>query len=846
MKKICLLLFLWLVTAITAGACVVVFDPTIDVGTGSTTAGPYCIEKDGISVCISNGIVSANHYRVYKNSTITICSTMGEITSIEFECTAQDDAQYGPGNFVTSAGSYSYEGYTGLWEGRETCVTFIAEGNQVRLTKIVVTFDCAAVMPPVIRPASGTYYNPIEVTMTCPTSGAHIYYTTNGSNPTPASTPYMAPFTLSAGTTVKAVAVLDDEISDVTAATYEFLEATEVSCLSDALLAPDGEVIFIPNPVTVLAQNNKYLFVRDMTAYALIYGNTGQTYVQGDIIPGGFYVTKSFYNGEPEFSDPQGFQPAIGNTPVEPEEISGGIGHELFAHYVVLHNVSIVKNGTQYIIIDEDGNEYPAYFGSMGFPAPNDLTARYDVYAMVGSYGRENTIYQLLPIWVDRMPPIEPIGFGDFFDIVADPENPNPEVTMGYDATVLHQQGNYLYAKDETGFGMVYGSVGNSYLPGDVIPAGFGGKVKEYDCHPELEQPTGFQPAIGHVELVPEEITLDQLDDVHWGHYVVIKHVKFDLERRVLYDDNGNETPYYNRFYVNLPADLSLYYDVYGIVDSYSKNCIYELLITDWFPKPIPGLIPCLEDLYDLPQGVIGQFSLPLIVVYQNGPNLYVKDTCGQFGLIYGNVGGTFAMGDSIIGYASWTTYQGARQLTPAEPWSLVGHGPEVEPEEMPIEELSQDMAHWYLYFEDVKIVLGEDGSLYIDDGIELLKIWDKFHVQVEPGHDGSYYYPCDVNCDGEVTIADVNAIIDVILNGLPEGYTLRDLVDDIDFDATYDIWGFLTLYRYDLELYPTRIVKHGYGIPWPIDDPRYFDVNGDGEVTIADVNWLIDWILSH
>ena len=145
-----------------------------------------------------------------------------------------------------------------------------------------------------------------------------------------------------------------------------------------------------------------------------------------------------------------------------------------------------------------------------------------------------------------------------------------------------------------------------------------------------------------------------------------------------------------------------------------------------------------------------------------------------------------------------------------------------------------------------MKIVLGEDGSLYIDDGIELLKIWDKFHVQVEPGHDGSYYYPCDVNCDGEVTIADVNAIIDVILNGLPEGYTLRDLVDDIDFDATYDIWGFLTLYRYDLELYPTRIVKHGYGIPWPIDDPRYFDVNGDGEVTIADVNWLIDWIFSH
>ncbi len=60
------------------------------------------------------------------------------------------------------------------------------------------------VATPVISPASGDYFSAISVSMTCGTSGATIRYTTNGTDPTPSSTVYSAPFNVSTTTTVKA------------------------------------------------------------------------------------------------------------------------------------------------------------------------------------------------------------------------------------------------------------------------------------------------------------------------------------------------------------------------------------------------------------------------------------------------------------------------------------------------------------------------------------------------------------------------------------------------------------------------------------------------------------------
>ena len=91
---------------------------------------------------VSKGIIgvynNANHYRIYKNQTLTITSTVGNIVSVEFTCTANDDAKYGPGCFTVDGGSYTYSGAVGTWTGSASKVVFTASSDQVRATEIVV------------------------------------------------------------------------------------------------------------------------------------------------------------------------------------------------------------------------------------------------------------------------------------------------------------------------------------------------------------------------------------------------------------------------------------------------------------------------------------------------------------------------------------------------------------------------------------------------------------------------------------------------------------------------------------------------------------------------------------
>ena len=70
--------------------------------------------------------------------------------------------------------------------------------------------------------ASGEYDEKIDVTLTCETSGAKIYYTTDGSDPIVNGVEYAAPITIAKDTTLRAVSEFDGVYSDLTSFYYLF------------------------------------------------------------------------------------------------------------------------------------------------------------------------------------------------------------------------------------------------------------------------------------------------------------------------------------------------------------------------------------------------------------------------------------------------------------------------------------------------------------------------------------------------------------------------------------------------------------------------------------------------
>ena len=125
---------------------------------------------------------------------------------------------------VVLAESFEWRGTTYPASGDyEVLVGTAANGcDSVRVLHLTLQQKVAT---PTFTPAAGNYAEPQTLTIACATEGATIYYTMDGTEPTPNSTQYTAAITLNADTTVKAIAVKDGDEwvnSDVATAAYTF------------------------------------------------------------------------------------------------------------------------------------------------------------------------------------------------------------------------------------------------------------------------------------------------------------------------------------------------------------------------------------------------------------------------------------------------------------------------------------------------------------------------------------------------------------------------------------------------------------------------------------------------
>ena len=149
----------------------------------------------------------------------------------------------------SSSASYIDGGAIQTWSTTSSTYTYNLSGTSAntmyylyvtnknaQITELSLTYEQTnSVATPIIDPAGGPFLNSATATITCATEGATICYTTDGTDPTDASSVYSAPFNVTETTTIKAVAYKDGKHSSVATATYtKIYPITSMDAVFDA------------------------------------------------------------------------------------------------------------------------------------------------------------------------------------------------------------------------------------------------------------------------------------------------------------------------------------------------------------------------------------------------------------------------------------------------------------------------------------------------------------------------------------------------------------------------------------------------------------------------------------
>ena len=217
---------------------------TITVNEKKGTAdNPYTVAEaraaidanTGVTSVYATGIVSAiptAWNTQFNNITFNFVDTSGDTDFLQaYRCVSTTDADASTvavGDIVVVKGN--------LTKYNNSTYEF-ASGCQL----ISITHPTVAVATPTFSPAVGAYSEPQDVTISCATDGADIYYTTDGTEPDANSTPYTGAIHVTTTTTFKAIAYKGGESSTVAKATYHITSVDNPYTVSQALGFDDSE-----------------------------------------------------------------------------------------------------------------------------------------------------------------------------------------------------------------------------------------------------------------------------------------------------------------------------------------------------------------------------------------------------------------------------------------------------------------------------------------------------------------------------------------------------------------------------------------------------------------------------
>ena len=146
--------------------------------------------------------------------------------------------------YETQRNRNPYVDYPGLedyiWGDKQSKAFLYDDFDKVEDTgEPIVT---AQVAMPIITPDGGTYDSYVEVSFTCATDGAAIYYTTDDSQPTANSHRYTEPFRITTSSIVKAIAVKEGAESYVARAVYVIKTPDSDDDFGEGEAPSDGEI----------------------------------------------------------------------------------------------------------------------------------------------------------------------------------------------------------------------------------------------------------------------------------------------------------------------------------------------------------------------------------------------------------------------------------------------------------------------------------------------------------------------------------------------------------------------------------------------------------------------------
>lgn len=285
-----------------------------DLPSGSASYATYSWTQDGISgkatifanTSSTSMQFNASNYLFYSTSEISgviksIKLTTASGTNRTYVVYGSTSAYSGSGtSYGTQIGSQtvttSGTTYT-VSSGEYTYFTIVKTGSGAGyLSSVEVTYTPSgggggsSVATPEFSKGTSYCDEAQSITISCATDGATIHYTLDGSEPTSESTTYSEAISITETTTLKAIAIKDEESSEVASATYTFVNTLKtLEAIFNAATTTSTQVYIHFNNWVITGNNGgttpTTAYLTDGINGCLIY-ESGHGFVAGNVLNG--------------------------------------------------------------------------------------------------------------------------------------------------------------------------------------------------------------------------------------------------------------------------------------------------------------------------------------------------------------------------------------------------------------------------------------------------------------------------------------------------------------------------------------------------------------------------------